>query len=56
MKDTPVSALKIIKGGGCVLRAAVLWLCFKLPFCLFDHTWDTPVIYDKAKCVCFIYM
>ena len=31
-------------------------LDFKLPFCLFDHTWDTSVIYDKAKLVCFIHM
>ena len=25
-------------------------------FYLFDHTWDTTVMYDKANCVCFINM
>ena len=36
--------------------AAVLWLCFKLPSCLFGNTNDTSVMHEKAKCVCFIYM
>ena len=29
---------------------------FKLPFCLFGHTKDVSVIYEKAKFVCFINM
>ena len=54
MKDTPDLAVKIIKMGmGCILH---FYGKLKLPFFLFDHTWDTSFIYDKAKCVCFIYM
>ena len=34
----------------------MLRLCFKLPFRLFGHTSDRSVTYEKAKCVCFIYM
>ena len=37
-----------------LFQAAVLWLCFKLPFYLFGHTRDTSDIHEKAKCVCFI--
>ena len=29
---------------------------FKLPFCLYDHTRDMSVVYEKVKCVCFIYI
>ena len=36
--------------------AAVLWLCFELPSCLFGDTRDTFVMNEKAKFVCFIYM
>ena len=36
--------------------AAALWLCFKLPSCLFGNSNDTSVMHDKAKFVCFIYM
>ena len=36
--------------------AAVLWLCFKLPSCLFGNTRDTSVMHEKAKFVCFINM
>ena len=36
--------------------AAVLWLCFKLPSCLFSNTNDTSVMHAKVKFVCFIYM
>ena len=36
--------------------AAELWLCFKLPSCLFGNTNDTSVMREKAKFVCFIYM
>ena len=45
--NTPVLALKSVKrggGGGRVFWNAVLWLCFKLPICLFGHTRDTSVI------------
>ena len=35
---------------------AVLCLCFKLPICLFGHSGDTSVIYEKAKVIYFIYM
>ena len=41
---------------GDVFRAAALWLGFKMLSCLFGHTSDTSVMYEKAKCVCFIYM
>ena len=34
----------------------MLWLCFKLPSCLFGNTRDTSVLYENAKCVCFINM
>ena len=34
----------------------MLWLCFKLPFCLFDNTRDMSVMHEKAKFVLFIYM
>ena len=36
----------------------MLCLCFKfnLPFCLFGHTTDTSIIYEKGKFVCFIDM
>ena len=39
-----------------MFRAAVLWLCFKLPSCLFGNTRDTPFMHEKAKFVCFIYI
>ena len=44
IRNTPVLALKISKGGGRVFWDAVLWLCCKLPICLFGHTRDTFVI------------
>ena len=57
IEDIPVLALKISKkGGGDVFRAAMLWLCFKLQFCLFCNTRDTFVTKVKVKFVCFIYM
>ena len=34
----------------------MLWLCFKLPSCLFGNTRNTSVMHEKAKLVCFIYM
>ena len=54
MKDTPDLALKLLKWGWGVFQAAVLWVVFNLPFCLFDHTWDIPL--SKIKFVCFIYV
>ena len=39
-----------------IIRATVLWLCFKLPFCLIGNTGDTSLMHEKAKFVCFIYM
>ena len=36
--------------------ASMSWLCFKLPFCLFGHTKDMSVTYEKAKSVSFIDM
>ena len=39
----------------CILDA-VLWLFFKLQVCLYVHTRYQSVIYEKAKCVCFIFM
>ena len=33
----------------------MLWLCFKLPYCLFGNTRDMSVMHEKAKFVCFIY-
>ena len=49
-------SLKIRKGGdGDVFRTAVLWLCFKLSY-LIGNTRDKSIMYEKAKCVCFIYM
>ena len=42
---------------GHVFRSTVIWIWFKLPFCLFGHTKpDMSVIYEKAKFVSFIYM
>ena len=56
MKDTPDLAVKIIKMGmGCILGSHFI-VSLNCHFFLFDHTWDTSFIYDKAKCVCFIYM
>ena len=34
----------------------MLRLFFKLLFQIFDRTSDMPVVYEKAKFVCFIYM
>ena len=34
----------------------MLWLCFKLPYCLFGNIRDTSVVHKEAKFVCFIYM
>ena len=34
----------------------MLWLCFELQFCLFGHTRDMSVIYEKAKFVSFIHI
>ena len=34
----------------------MLWLCFKLPSCLFGNTRGTSVMQEKAQFVCFIYM
>ena len=34
----------------------MLWLCFKLPYCLFGNTRDTSVMHEKAMFVYFIYM
>ena len=34
----------------------MLWLCFKLPICLFGHTRGTSVIKEKAKAIHFMYM
>ena len=36
--------------------ATVLWLCFKLPSCLFGITRNTSVMHKKAKFVSFNYM
>ena len=33
----------------------MLWLCFKLPFCLFGNTKDTSVMHEKAN-VFVLYM
>ena len=40
----PFKLLKSVKGGGREFWDAVLWLCFKLPNCIFCHTRDTSVI------------
>ena len=42
--------------GGDVFRAAVVWLCFKLPSCLFVNNRDTFDMHEKAIFVCFVYM
>ena len=34
----------------------MVWLCFKLPSCLFGDTRDTPIMHEKAKFVCFNYI
>ena len=34
----------------------MLWLCLKLPSCLFGNTKDTFVMHEKAIFVCFTYM
>ena len=34
----------------------MLWLCFKLPICLFGHTRDTSVNLEKSKVIDFINM
>ena len=34
----------------------MLWLCFKLSFCLLGNTKDTSVMHEKAKFIGFIYM
>ena len=34
----------------------MLWLCFKLPSCLFGNTRDTSVMHEKPNFVCFNYM
>ena len=41
---------------GRAFQTAVLRVFLKLPFSLFDYTRDTSVIYEKVKCVCFIYI
>ena len=46
----------MLKGGGDVFRAAVSWLCYKLPSSLTGNTRDTSVMHEKAKFVCFNYM
>ena len=45
----PFKLLKSVKGGGVFYRAVVLWLCFKLPSCLFGNVRDKPVVHEKAK-------
>ena len=56
-RNTPVLALKISKRGDRrVYWDAMLWLCFKLPICLFGHTRDTSIVLEKAKVIYFIYM
>ena len=47
-KRHPFKLLNSYKGGW-AFWPAVLWLCFKLPICLFGHTRDTSIIYEKAK-------
>ena len=39
----------------CIL-ASVSWLWFKVSFCLFGHTRDTSVTFEKAKFVCITYL
>ena len=34
----------------------MLWLCFKLPSCLFGNTRDKSVMDEKAKFACVNYM
>ena len=34
----------------------MLWLCFKLPSCLFGNTSNMSVMHEKVRCVCFNYM
>ena len=34
----------------------MLWLCLKLPSCLFCNTRDTSVMHEKANFVCFVYL
>ena len=34
----------------------MLWLCFKLPLCLFGNTKDMSVMHEKAKFVRYIYI
>ena len=43
-------------GGACISGRNVKVICFKLRYQLFGRTSDIPVIYEKAKSVCFIYM
>ena len=33
----------------------MLWLCFQLPSCLLGNTRDMSVMYEKAKCVLYLY-
>ena len=53
MKDTSVLALK---GGWASIFGRYVKVCFKFSFCIFGHTRDMSIIYEKAKYVCFIYM
>ena len=55
LEKTPFQLLKLVKREGCVFWDALLWLCFKLPICLFGHTRDTSIIKEKAKVIYFIY-
>ena len=43
-RNTPVLALKISKRGWACILGCRVWLCFKLPICLFGHTRDTSVV------------
>ena len=52
----PFELLKSVQRDGDVLRAAVLWLCYKMLSGLFGITRDPSVMHEKAKFVCFNYM
>ena len=55
LEDAPVLALKLVKRGWGCFRANVLWLCFKLPSCLFGITGTRPLCMKKQN-LCFNYM
>ena len=55
IEDIPVLARKINKGGGDVFRAAMLWLCFKIPI-LSILQYQGHVRFESKSKICLFYL